>query len=34
VETAEDELVEAGRPHKLKLLDEQKKIGEETSVLD
>jgi hypothetical protein len=30
VETAEDELVEAGRPHILKLLDEQKTIGEET----
>jgi len=30
VETAEDELVEAGRPHILKLLDEQNKIGEET----
>ena len=29
VETAEEELVEEGRPHILKLLDEQKKIGEE-----
>jgi quercetin dioxygenase-like cupin family protein len=29
VETAEEELVEESRPHILKLLDDQKKIGEE-----